>query len=70
MEAAVRDPEIVLMRVGTRVELAPDSIGRTTEWIDPEGDDWLAAIYQELTRGGESGTSVQGPAPELEHWFG
>jgi len=39
------------------------------EWIDPEGDDWFASIYRELT--GEPGaTSNDKLAPELEHWFG
>lgn len=39
------------------------------EWIDPEGDDWFASIYRELT--GEPGAVVIDKcAPEFEHWFG
>lgn len=70
MNVAVLDPEIRLTGAPTEFELAPDLIGQTSEWIDPEGDDWFAAIYRELTRGTEPGASTEGPAPELEHWFG
>ena len=41
--------------------------GLQSEWIDPEGDDWLSAIYRELTQGLADATR---PEPELEHWFG
>jgi hypothetical protein len=70
MKVALRDPEIRLTGAETAVELAPDSIGQTSEWIDPEGDDWFAAIYQELIRGAAPTISTERPIPELEHWFG
>jgi hypothetical protein len=49
---------------------APESVGRASDWIDPEGDDWLAAIYRELTTGVEPGVSSPGSTPDPEHWFG
>jgi hypothetical protein len=39
-----------------------------SEWIDPEGNDWLSAIYRELTRGASE--LVVASDLELEHWFG
>ena len=50
-------------------EREPERIGQASEWIDPEGDDWLAAIYQELEQQSASATGDR-PAPELDHWFG
>jgi hypothetical protein len=47
--------------------------GDQCDWVDPEGDDWLASIYRFLTEdgkpvGGEVVPSL--PPPDLEHWFG
>jgi hypothetical protein len=48
----------------------PETVGRASDWIDPEGNDWLAAIYRELTSGLEPGASIPGSTPDPEHWFG
>ncbi|MGA2514595.1 MAG: hypothetical protein ABSG37_13415 [Candidatus Limnocylindrales bacterium] len=43
--------------------------GQHSDWIAPEGDDWLSSIYRELTA--ESApTTPDGPGYELGHWFG
>jgi len=39
-----------------------------SEWIDPEGDDWLAAIYRFLTQ--DARRAEFDPAAEVDHWFG
>ena len=52
--------------------------GPVSEWIDPEGDDWFADIYRELTDGpvacvaAAAGSAVLAGRlrPEVEHWFG
>jgi hypothetical protein len=51
-------------------EVAPTA--PASEWIDPEGDDWLASIYRFLT---EETPRVEiagrvAASPEVEHWFG
>ncbi len=43
-------------------------VGQVSEWIDPEGDDWFAAIYHELAQESPQATGDR-PAYELEHWF-
>ena len=48
---------------------APERIGSASEWIDPEGDDWFAAIYRELAQESASGTTGQ-PEPDIDRWFG
>lgn len=47
----------------------PEGIGSAAEWIDPEGDDWFAAIYWELAQESESGTTGQ-LEPDIDRWFG
>jgi hypothetical protein len=69
MNVAVLDLE--LAGVEPELRSAPRALGPQSDWIDPEGDDWLAAIYRELTRGGiEPAALASGIVPEPEHWFG
>jgi len=70
MNGAVLDREIRPTRAAAELAHAPEPVGHTTEWIDPEGDDWFAAIYEELIRGTEAAASPKFTAPEPEHWFG
>ena len=49
------------------IEVQPAVAG--SEWIDPEGDDWLALIYRILTHETGTTTALCGTA-ESEHWFG
>jgi hypothetical protein len=44
-------------------------VGQVSEWIDPEGDDWFAAVYREVARDPRAAVGEK-PATELEHWFG
>ena len=47
------------------------SVSAASDWIDPEGDDWLSVIYRELAAEPDSapvGGTAQ--APQFEHWFG
>jgi len=43
-----------------------------SEWIDPEGDDWLTSIYRFLTHDSASagGAASSAALSDLEHWFG
>ena len=69
MNVAVVEPTSQQSAASADREGAPSKTGHQAEWIDPEGDDWFASIYRELT--GESGSpSYDSHAPELEHWFG
>jgi hypothetical protein len=52
---------------------------RTAEWIDPEGNDWLADIYRQVAgdgdrstadRAGDGGRPSRSIEVDLEHWFG
>ena len=70
MNVAVLDRDIRPIRAAADLDQAPEPVGHTREWIDPEGDDWFAVIYQELIRGTEAAASPQFTAPEPEHWFG
>ncbi len=40
-----------------------------SEWIDPEGDDWFASIYRELTDEPVE-APVDQPASDPAYWFG
>jgi hypothetical protein len=40
-----------------------------SEWIDPEGDDWLSQIYHEL-RDLDGSAAVGNAQAEPIHWFG
>jgi hypothetical protein len=69
MNVALLDPTPSSCRT-REVSIDPGFAG-AAEWIDPEGDDWFAAIYRELTA--EAGPIEAAPSsrqPELEHWFG
>ena len=71
MNVAVLNPTARPAGVSAERVSAVELPGTTGEWIDPDGDDWFAEIYRELTR--ETGTSSVGeqiPAPECDHWFG
>jgi hypothetical protein len=69
MNVAVLEPVASPIQASAVRERELEGIGQVSEWIDPEGDDWLAAIYQELEQHSASATGDR-PAPELDHWFG
>jgi hypothetical protein len=46
------------------------SIDQPSEWIDPEGDDWFAAIYRLLTQDAAPRVGRAFAPHEIEHWFG
>ena len=69
MNVAVVEPASTLTPAPAGRDGGLPKTSQQVEWIDPEGDDWFASIYRELT--GESGSpSYDSHAPELEHWFG
>lgn len=69
MNVAVLEPVASLSQTSVVREHEFDGLGQVSEWIDPEGDDWLAEIYHELAQ--ESApASPDRPASELDHWFG
>lgn len=45
------------------------SVGPASDWIDPEGGDWFAAIYRELASDSPPPNGER-PACEVDHWFG
>ncbi|HEX7490851.1 MAG TPA: hypothetical protein VF337_04005 [Candidatus Limnocylindrales bacterium] len=55
------------------VACEPDVLVAQSEWVDPEGDDWLASLYRFLTEDEALSDEASWPSPslpELEHWFG
>jgi hypothetical protein len=75
MNVAVIEPASSLAAAAAAREADLHAEALKSEWIDPEGDDWFAALYLELTQG--SAVAAAGfasaptrPRPELEHWFG
>jgi len=48
--------------------------GHSSEWIDPEGDDWQASLYRFLTEDAALSAGGAGRlsplARDIEHWFG
>jgi hypothetical protein len=74
MNVAALELDSTRMTAAAADEGVREPIGHPSEWIDPEGDDWLASIYRFLTEdpalpadgvGGPSMSSL-----ELERWFG
>ena len=76
MNVAVIEPASSLAAAVAARETDPDVEAFQSEWIDPEGDDWFAALYRELTGASAVGTAAgfalapTRPRSELEHWFG
>jgi hypothetical protein len=68
MIVAVLEPEAHVESCPADQGFGPDSVGRASEWIDPEGDDWLAEIYREAHE--PAGLALMDQAPEFVHWFG
>jgi len=70
MSVAVLEPTAV----PTEPKVGPDagrSVAAASDWIDPEGDDWLSVIYRELAAEPDSApVGVTAQAPQFEHWFG
>ena len=70
MSVAVLEPTAV----PTEPKVGPDagrSVAAASDWIDPEGDDWLSVIYLELAPEAESARAGGAAAgPQFEHWFG
>ncbi|MGA3029384.1 MAG: hypothetical protein ABSE58_01430 [Candidatus Limnocylindrales bacterium] len=50
-------------------DCSPERCGQHSEWIDPEGDDWFASIYRELTEESAT-TAVDQASSDLAYWFG
>ena len=69
MNVAVVEPTSQQSAASADREGAPSKTGHQAEWIHPEGDDWFASIYRELTAE-PTATGFDLHAPELEHWFG
>jgi hypothetical protein len=69
MNVAVLEPAASLPQEPGPTERGFAGIGAVSDWIDPEGDDWFAAIYRELAQESVS-TLGRPPATELDHWFG
>ena len=69
MNVAVLEPAASLPQEPVPTERGLVAIGPVSDWIDPEGDDWLAAIYRELSQESVSALGLR-PATELDHWFG
>ena len=69
MNVAVVEPTSTHTASADR-ESGPQKPGQQAEWIDPEGDDWFATIYRELTQEPNSPVPSSEHSPELEHWFG
>jgi hypothetical protein len=73
MNVAVVEPAEGIGREATVAPAVPAApVASATDWIDPEGDDWLAANYRfligETPRAHVAG-ELAAPA-EVEHWFG
>jgi hypothetical protein len=70
MNVTVLDPAARHAAVSAEGASAVELPAGTGDWIDPEGDDWFAEIYRELTR--ETATASLGDQldPERDHWFG
>ena len=70
MNVAILDPAARPAGVSAERASAVELPGASSDWIDPEGNDWFAEIYRELTR--ETGTLGLGEQLDLErdHWFG
>ena len=69
MNVAVVEPTSTPTTAPAERESGLQAPGHQSEWIDPEGDDWFASLYRELTQ--ESATvPATKHAPELDHWFG
>ena len=69
MNVAVLEPAASLPQEPGPTERGFAGIGVGSDWIDPEGDDWFAAIYRELAQESVSALG-RPPATELDHWFG
>ena len=69
MNVAVLEPAASLPQEPVPTERGFVAIGPVSDWIDPEGDDWFAAIYRELSQESVSALGLR-PATELDHWFG
>jgi hypothetical protein len=68
MNVAVIEPTSSFVAVRESHESESEWTGHQSEWIDPDGNDWLSSIYWELTHDSEP----EAPActvTELEHWW-
>jgi hypothetical protein len=68
MNVAVVEPASSFISAGIDKDTELEGAGGLSEWIDPEGDDWLSAIYQYLTQ--DSVDGVSRVEPVTNHWFG
>ena len=69
MNVAVVEPTSTVSSAAADRDAGLPAPPHQVEWIDPEGDDWFASIYRELTQE-PSATSTERRGPEFEHWFG
>ena len=74
MNVAVIDPTSRPFETSADGDGGASTAGSLSEWIDPEGDDWLASLYRFLTEDAAPPTAgAGGPSPlsrDVEHWFG
>jgi hypothetical protein len=74
MSVAAIEPKATLFTAQEDQDGRVSSAGHLSEWIDPEGDGWLASLYRfliedaALPAGGAGGPSPL--ARDIEHWFG
>jgi hypothetical protein len=67
MNVAVIEPTSTLAAAREAIEGEFEGNSHQSEWIDPEGNDWLSSIYWELTH--DSAPEAACAVPELEHWW-
>jgi hypothetical protein len=70
MNVALLHPAARLIGDPVEPELRHETAGPTSEWIDPEGDDWFSEIYRELAALDSGSTDASRSSTDLEHWFG
>jgi hypothetical protein len=68
MNVAVVEPTSVLAAACEAREVEFEASSHQSEWIDPEGNDWLSSIYWELTHDSEP-EAAAGAGPEPERWW-
>ena len=70
MNVAVLEPVAAHPQASSVADPA-EGPGQVSEWIDPDGDDWFAAIYRELVHDPTSApTDRDRSMPGPDHWFG
>jgi hypothetical protein len=68
MNVAVVEPTSAVAAACEDEQAESDGTSHESEWIDPEGNDWLSSIYWELTHDSDQDAAAC-LVPELEHWW-